>query len=249
MGLSTGKSKVLKFDEDDGEVDVEEFEMRAGEDQANCKFVSTAAKKEDCRVEYQARRGAPTSFKLLETEVSATGPGKKRGPSNHSRYEEELRERDQISLSKGRPSEFEPYPCGNSPSPEGGRTSRERSVLPSHIDFYTERTQGRRPLGKCADLQDREFVEKCDSDTVALDEGRNSYLEHVRNYNRGRRSIESQEEGYDLRKRTDRGAVLVLDQSAGQLGGQVSFSMVTQGELQECLKNSRNTGPREAPSL
>lgn len=115
---------MLRFDEDDGEVNIEDFEVRTGEGQVNCKFVSTTGRKEDDRMEHPDRRGAPTDFKLLGPEMSGTGPGKMLDQSNLSRDEEELRGRERLPLSKDRPSELEAYPGENSSSPGGGLASQ-----------------------------------------------------------------------------------------------------------------------------
>lgn len=87
-------------------------------------------------------------------------------------------------------------------------------MIPSQINFYNEVTQGEWALVKKDDLQNQEFQEKCKSDSIIIDEGRNSYLDHVRDYNRARGSTDS----HDLSELIDtkQGAILVLDQQSAR---------------------------------
>jgi hypothetical protein len=95
-----------------------------------------------------------------------------------------------------------------------GLTQERNSMMPSQINFYNEGTRCEWAQRKRADLQDEEFQERCKSDSVILDEDRNSYLEHVRDYNMARASSDSQ--GLSELIDTKQGAILVLDQQSAR---------------------------------
>lgn len=179
------------------------------------------------------------------------------------RFAEQVRELSHLSCSRKVVSEVdgEPYEDLASPFYQARRqalAADHHSLTASHLDFYTERTNANGQAIKNKQLQEQDFVEKCNSDTVALDDANNSYLEHVRRYNRVRGSISAGSRGKDQARsnrsgsyQTGGGAVQVLDQSMGHIGGQASFSLATKGELQQCIQNihnSRNAAHQEAPS-